>query len=773
MNNRVRWRLGALAGAVALLGSLASLEAHALGLGRISVQSALGEPLRAEVDIAEISAEEAASLRAGVAPPDAFRAAGLEYSSAIIDLQVSLQKRSNGRPFLRLSSTRPVTEPFVDLILEANWASGRIVRDYTMLFDPPNLRPSGSAGSTMAPTAPLLSRPAAPSMPPAPSAVGIGSIPYSPPAPAAAPPVRPVPVAKAAPQKPDPVARAASGGQQVTVKPGETAGKIAAQYKPASVSLDQMLVALLRSNPDSFISGNINRLKSGAVLEIPDAEQAAAATSAEASRTIVAQAKDFNDFRRKFAQNVPTAQVGTANRQATGQVQAKVEDKAPATTTPDKLTLSKGAVQGKVAAEEKIAKERQAREASARVAELSKNIGDLNKLAGAPGAATAASAAKGPGVAVTTPAVVLPAPVPVAAPAAAAASVAKAVTATAPAATAVLVPVPAPALVSSIPATVSPTVTMTATATTASTSATVAPVASAASTPVAVASAPGAAASQAAAPALEASAAAPVAVKKPAVVLPPPPQPSLFDELTENPFVLPGFAALLLLLGGFGFYRYRQRNNATQVDSSFLESRLQPDSFFGASGGQRIDTSEGGATGSSLVYSPSQLDAAGDVDPVAEADVYLAYGRDLQAEEILKEAIRTTPTRVAIHAKLMEIYAKRRDIKAFEVIAMEAYNLTRGEGPEWAYIGEMGRELDPSNPMYQPGGQPSGPASKESHAGPDSGPGFGSSTIPQIIHPQDQEASDSVDFDLDLDFSLGDEPVAVTPPPTPPAPAPV
>ena len=140
----------------------------------------------------------------------------------------------------------------------------------------------------------------------------------------------------------------------------------------------------------------------------------------------------------------------------------------------------------------------------------------------------------------------------------------------------------------------------------------------------------------------------------------------------DNPMVLPGAAALLALLGGFAFYRTRQKKKGSGVDSSFLESRLQPDSFFGSSGGQRIDTNEAAASGSSMVYSPSQLDAAGDVDPVAEADVYLAYGRDLQAEEILKEAMRSAPTRVAIHNKLLEIYAKRRDSKAFEVVATEA-----------------------------------------------------------------------------------------------------
>jgi pilus assembly protein FimV len=101
---------------------------------------------------------------------------------------------------------------------------------------------------------------------------------------------------------------------------------------------------------------------------------------------------------------------------------------------------------------------------------------------------------------------------------------------------------------------------------------------------------------------------------------------------------------LVALLAGLGLYRLRGRMRKPAGETSFLESRLQPDSFFGASGGQRIDTHEppSSTTGSSssMSYSLSQLDAIGDVDPVAEADVYLAYGRDLQAEEILKEAMR-------------------------------------------------------------------------------------------------------------------------------------
>jgi pilus assembly protein FimV len=149
-----------------------------------------------------------------------------------------------------------------------------------------------------------------------------------------------------------------------------------------------------------------------------------------------------------------------------------------------------------------------------------------------------------------------------------------------------------------------------------------------------------------------------------------------------------------------------------------------------------------------MVYSPSQLDAAGDVDPVAEADVYLAYGRDLQAEEILKEAMRTNPDRVAIHSKLLEIYAKRRDAKAFELVANEAYSLTRGEGSEWEHIAQLGQELDPSNSLYRPGGQP------VDGAAPTAAAGFASAQATQAMP---LAAAPVADVDLDLDFSIGDD----------------
>ena len=142
--------------AAAALLSFSVPDALALSLGRVTVLSALGEPLRAEIDIPSITPDEAASLKATVASPDSFVAAGLDYNPAMASLRATLQQRPDGRAYLRLSSDRTINDPFVDMILEANWSSGRIVRDYTMLFDPPAFRKPSVAQT---PTLPQISLP--------------------------------------------------------------------------------------------------------------------------------------------------------------------------------------------------------------------------------------------------------------------------------------------------------------------------------------------------------------------------------------------------------------------------------------------------------------------------------------------------------------------------------------------------------------------------------------------------------------------------------------
>jgi pilus assembly protein FimV len=651
-------------------------QAWALSLGRISVQSALGEPLRAEIDVPNISAEEAASLKATVAAPAAFVAAGLEYNAAMSELQATLTRRADGRAYLKLSTTRPINDPFVDMILEASWSSGRIVRDFTMLFDPPSLKQAATVAPTLPQTSSVPATPVAP-------------VPVKPPVVAPAP-VEPVArlssgskSATPAAQKPMPPAAMPKAerapGQQITVKPGDSASKIAINNKAGDVSLDQMLVALLRANPDAFTKGNLNRLRAGAVLDLPSADQAKSISAAEAAQTVFAQSKDFNEFRRNLAASAPKAAVEAPNRKATGSVEAKVEDKKPASTAADKLTLSKGALKSKADEEAKVAKERADADAKARAAELAKNIEDLKKLSSASGAAPAGAASQ------AVPALAVPASKPTAS---------------------------EPAL----------------------------PASAAANAPVAkpAASAPAKPASPPPAPAAE---------------------PGLIDQLMEDPTLPLAGGGLVALLGGFALYRrLKKKKQEPHVDSSFLESRLQPDSFFGTSGGQQVDTAQDAATSggsSSMGFSNSQMSSPDDVDPVAEADVYLAYGRDMQAEEILKSALAASPERLAIHTKLLEIYAKRRDTASFQTGANNVFKLVGADSPEWGRICELGLSIDPENPLYQPGG-----ASNTAFA-----------SIEQKAIEQEQAtaaidaqtpATSDLDLDLDLDFSADEVAPAVT-----------
>ena len=667
-----RWQKTVLAAAATTLLGLVSPSVLALSLGRITVQSALGEPLRAEVDIPEINAEEAASLKTVVAPPSVFQAAGLEYNPAMANVKASLQTRANGRAFIRLSSDRAINEPFVDMILESTWASGRIVRDYTMLFDPVTLKkPESTApGTVQAPSqaqVPSATRSPAPS--PVATAPGRGETRTQ---------VRPVPPKPAAPPPAD------ERTQKIRVRSGETASGIAEKNLPVNVSLDQMMVALLRANPDAFIRDNINRMKAGVVLEIPTEAQASSTPAAQANQIIVAQSRDFNDYRRKLATNAPQAQQAPADRQASGRLQAQVEDKKTEAPSPDKLTLSKSTVQSKLA-EDQVAKDRAAAEASNRTAELTKNIEDLGKL----GATATSEAAASPPNTATEP---VPVPATVAVP--------------------VAVPDAPPKEPTPVPPAVAPV----------------------AAPPVA--------------------AAAPVA------------EPGFMDELIENPLLLAGAAGLIALLAALGIYRMRQRKNKEHIDSSFVESQLKPESFFGASGGQSVDTHDSESSASSMVYSPSQL-VADDVDPVAEADVYLAYGRDLQAEEILREALRTQPGRIAIHQKLADILTKRNDAHGLEEIATLARKVTDGMGPEWARICELGLSMDPNNALYQPGGLPLPPieapaAQEEAPLDFETNDDFDSLSdpllpAPEAVEPVANERSD-IDLDLDLDFSFEEEP---------------
>lgn len=599
---------------LALVGLLSTLDAQALTLGRLKVLSALGQPLVAEIEVPDISPEEANSLRVGVATPEAFKSAGLDYNAAVTTLNIAGKRRTDGRALLELRSTQAINEPFLDLVLEITWATGRMVRDYTLLLDPPS--GSGAPAPLPTPTLPIQSAPSttatAPIAPPLTTLAPVSAAPISP------LPLSPLSKSVRSPNKASPTkaaARTKSGAQQ-TVAKGDTAAAIAAANKPDGVSLDQMLVAMLRANPQAFVDGNVNRLKTGAVLEMPSAADASAVAKGEAKNNIQVQARDFNDYRRKLAGIASSTTPQTNARKAAGTVTAKVDDKKPSAAAPDRLALSKAITNpanltkpNESAVEDKIAKDRAAADATARATELQKNITDLNKVADS----------KSLDVAVGAPA--------------------------APAST------PAP-----IPASSEPAAT--------------------ASLPV--------------------TAPTPLPIKKSS---------SFLDQIITHPWALPAGGGLLGLLGLGALLGMRKRRKVAeelepQNSLNFPATRQPTDTVFGAMGASHLDTQQD-AMASTMVYPPSQLSTAtGDVDPIAEADVYLAYNRDVQAEEILKEAKTMSPERADIQVKLMEIYAKRKDTEAFDSAAQALHLLTDGAGPHWSRARELARDMGSNHALF-------------------------------------------------------------------------
>ncbi len=571
------WAASSQVGSIALLvllifSGLASFDAHALALGRLNVLSSIGEPLRAEVEITDVTPADSNSLRPSLASAEAYKAMGLDYNPDLNSIQFNVEQTSDGRTILQLNNSRPVTAAFVDIVLEVSWASGKITRDFTLLLTPPK------AASPAAPVAPVLPMTAAPA------------------APAAA-------ETSASPTRSDDAVQPAA--KRVKVVNGDTAGQLALQNLSVDVSLDQMLLALLRSNPDAFVAGNVNRLKAGAVLTLPTAGDASSVPRAEARQTIVTQSRDFNAFRQQLASNARPAQVAASGREATGKVQSAAAEKTA--TAADKLTLSKGALTGKgtpagtVNAEEKIAQERQAKDAADRLAELSKNISDLNKLGAAPAS---------------------------------------------------------PAASESVPA-----------------------------------SQPDPALALAAPPAIAAAAAQDNV--DPA---------GLIERLSKNPAVLPVTAGFLGLLLAWGFFRSR-RNSADKNDSfraamrEVDSSENEPaESMEPTIGPDSPETAQPAATEPA---DPTARREPLEDDPLTVAQNELVLGHEAEAEALLRSALKRTPQRLALHVELMDIYIHREDADSFESLAIEALNITGGQGANWERICKKGKALDPTNPLYQ------------------------------------------------------------------------
>ncbi len=650
--------------------------AHAVGLGKIHVLSALGQPLNAEIELHSTSKDEADNLKIRLAPLETFRVANIEYNPVLSALRFDVEQR-NGQPVIRVSSSRPINEPFVDLLLEVEGQGSRLIREYTFMLDPLDLRRPQPVQMAAAP-APVAAASAASPQVAAPSVPQTEFTPSSPAALTQPEITQPepargsiretvLPATRATPALPTPTLSAASEQPAVnayTVSSGDTLGRIARQVAPEGVSLDQMLVALHRANPQAFSGNNMNRLRSGRILNVPDADALRAVTDVEARRIVVAQARDFNQYKERLASQVAMSSAvagDEAGQSASGTISTQVEESGSTTTARDRLQLSNAGLTGAgsdraganaYAEEELIAKEKALAEANTRIAELEKNLGAMQRLLQlqntdmAERQTQASASAQNDAVAISVAPVI---------------------------ATATELEANASAPFSD---TAAPGEAVVAAGTEAAVSET-----TEAQPPV-----------QAEAPAPVA--AAPEAKPKPVVAPPPVEEPSFVDDLLAHPLLLP-LTGILAALGLVGVMMRRRRQ---QQEALARDSFVQGNSLFGSTGGQSVDTNNS-VFSTNFSPSASQLDA-NEVDPIAEADVYIAYQKDDQAEEILKDALRSQPTRHNVRVKLLEIYHRRKDLIAFAAGARELQVMTGGMGDEWLQAAEMGRELDPNNLLY-------------------------------------------------------------------------
>jgi pilus assembly protein FimV len=328
-------------------GLLMSCTAGAAGLGQMNVLSSLGQPFRAEIDVLSVRKEDANTLLARIASPDAYREANIQYGPALSGMSVSILQRPNGQFYIRALSSRAINEPFVSLLIELSWPQGRLMREYIALLDPPEY----AGGSQAVVPAVVETRPAA------------------------------------APRAPSPrTAPLAPASEYGPVKRGETLSKIAASVKPEGVSLEQMLVGILRANPEAFINGNVNRLKAGATLRVPGAEQLAEVLPDAARKEVRVQTADWNRYRRKVAD---TAGRSTEKSTLPGKRAPVRVKEAGEAAAKDVLKLSSGQPPGGKARssaeriqtleEELIARERALNEANARIKDLEKAVRDSAK----------------------------------------------------------------------------------------------------------------------------------------------------------------------------------------------------------------------------------------------------------------------------------------------------------------------------------------------------------------------------------------------------------
>jgi pilus assembly protein FimV len=665
-----------LAPIFAVMAMLTPLAGHALGLGNISMKSALNEPLDAEIELISVEKGDLSNLLVRLGSEDDFTRVGADRAFFLTKIKFSIEKKPDGTPYVKLTTADTVTEPYLDFVVEARWPRGRILREFTVLVDPPSMTKEAPAPIQQAVTQPAPA-----------------------PAPAATPAPAPAPVVQQAAPIPSratltPVMSRDGGLSYGPVKRNDTLWEIANQMRPDdSISVNQVMLALVRDNPKAFYNGNVNQLKAGYVLRIEDPSSMANVTVAQADAEVERQRMEWQARKSgKLIKQTAVAEAPQAGAPA-GAGASEAEKARLKLVAPGSEGAGSGAGDAEVdqlrqdlliAAEALDANRQETDELKSRLAEMEEQLASMQRLIMLKDdemLALQKQLGKVPEDATK------PAPMESAAPTAEG-EMAKAEMVDESLAGAGMAEEAMPA-----------------------------------EKPVAAEK-----------PAAEEKA----KPKKPKVEAPEIPEPGLF----ENPLILYG-AGGAIILGLIAWLVMRRR----KMQDGFQESILN----VGGEGaeGVAMDTVETGGESSMVsdfaMSEMSDMDGiqadSTEVDPISEADVYLAYGRHQQAEDIIKDAMEKTPDRHELKLKMLEVYFAAKNAEAFTKQAEELHEALGDESdPLWAKAVTMGSQLCPTNELF--GGSP------EAEVDP---------LQEQLAGGVSEADEDLLDFDFDMDSAGLDE----------------
>ncbi|HBZ94855.1 MAG TPA: peptigoglycan-binding protein LysM [Pseudomonas sp.] len=618
--------------AIAAASALSSGMAHALGLGEVTLQSSLTQPLVAEIELLEVRHLASNEVIPNLASPEEFIKAGVDRQYVLTDLKFTPVLKPNGKSVIRVTSSKAVREPYLNFLVEVLWPNGRLLREYTLLLDPPLYSPQTTVAA--APQLPIAAPAPAPRATVAPSA----------PAPSSAAPA-PAP----RPAAPAPASRAIAGNEYRTTA-NDTLWEIAQRVGGGS-SVNQTMLAIQDLNPDAFIGGNINRMKSGQVLRLPDEQQIRSRSNAEA----VAQVAEQNAAWRE-GRAVASRQLDATRRTTAGSAPATAEsadslklvaaEAGQSTRGSDTGSANSKALTDKLAVTQESldSTRRENAELQSRVGDLQSQLDKLQRLVELKDSQLAKLQAD-----------LSAAP----APAAADEPVAQAPATDAPAAQAPTAePEVAPPVSEAATPPASPPEEAAPDYNYSEEPA--APVEDSAATTEQPAEEPAAAVEPAAPakPVEEAKPAAPAPARAPA------PQ-GFVDDLMANPMTLGlagGGVLLLLLVALMALSRRNAMKEAEQQDE--LADELSQDQAF-ASDLDMPQDSFAGLDDEPVQAAGEERVTAQTGDALGEADIYIAYGRFNQAAELLQNAINDEPHRTDLRLKLMEVYAELGDREGF------------------------------------------------------------------------------------------------------------